>query len=729
MNAAKKPSRQDILKRRQQSSFVGREEQLQAFRDNLTQDPEEWCFLFNVSGQGGVGKSTLLDQFRNIAKSKRFITAKSYEADTTVPEAMGRLAEELEASGYPLKTFTERYTVYRQKQEELETDPEAPQGFSAFMGKSIAKATLGLAKQVPGSGAVTPFIDEDAFTTQAGEWTSYVTKKLRNKDEVQLVQEPVEVLTPLFLQDLEKVTQKTSLVLFFDTYERTSKFLDPWLRDILQGNYGALPAPIIIVIAGRTELNRNTWADYESAIIRFSLDPFTDAEAQQFFKRKGITNPKVIEVILKLSGYLPLLVATLAENSPQDPNQIGDRCDLAVERFLQWETDPKRRQIALDAALPRVLNRDIVAQLSDAENPNELFEWLRHKPFVRQGAEGWEYHEVVRTQMLRYKRKVSPQSWSAVHGKLADYYEQLQRDLQLDESQHWREPTWQKYALHILYHRLCQSPQKYLVTALNNFLAALKANYKFAKHFAEVMVQVGQETEFSQLKSQGVELVEGLDAYGAGRYADSLKMFTTLIKNTKNQPKSHSTALTWRGLIYQSMEQYEEALADCNRAIELDSDNDWAITGRGETYQSMGRYEAALADCNRAIELSSENDWRFYNRAIIYLALNRNNEAKADFEKAIQLAQPEYEKNPQNWQNTFNLALYHLASNSIDRATLLYQQAYRQGASIESIREAIQDLRDFLTMFPDYQLAKNFKKTLEKGLEKRFNQIKNNQEV
>jgi regulator of sirC expression with transglutaminase-like and TPR domain len=39
-----------------------------------------------------------------------------------------------------------------------------------------------------------------------------------------------------------------------------------------------------------------------------------------------------------------------------------------------------------------------------------------------------------------------------------------------------------------------------------------------------------------------------------------------------------------------------EALADFNRAIELDPDDRWAIGRRGEIYREMDRYGEALAD-------------------------------------------------------------------------------------------------------------------------------------
>lgn len=47
--------------------------------------------------------------------------------------------------------------------------------------------------------------------------------------------------------------------------------------------------------------------------------------------------------------------------------------------------------------------------------------WLIINPFVRRlpGDGGWVYHDVVREQMLRYRRIESPAEWAAQHERLA----------------------------------------------------------------------------------------------------------------------------------------------------------------------------------------------------------------------------------------------------------------------------------------------------------------------
>ncbi|MEH1953898.1 tetratricopeptide repeat protein [Nostoc sp.] len=640
MNPQNKPkSLQDILKQRQQSGFVGREDQVNQFRQNLALPLEDnrRRFLFNVWGQGGVGKSTLLRQFRKIADEAKIISAYIDEAEKTVPEVMGRLAEELERQGHKLTQFSDRYKVYRQKRHELETDPEAPQGFSAFVGKTMVKTGVRLARRVPVGGAVFDFVDEDAFATQAGEWASYVAKKITNKDEVLLVQEPEEVLTPLFLQDILKIAEKTGVVLFFDTYERTGEFLDNWLREILEGRHGEVSLNILITIAGRQELDKNNWAPYEGLIVRFPLEQFTEEEAQQYLTRKGIRDNRIIEVILRLSGNLPLLVGMLADAHPNDPNQVVEPSSNAVERFLKWVDDPKRRQVALDAAIPRCLNQDVIAQLRGEQEADELFTWLKETSFVNERTDGWAYHDVVKTQMLRHKRLSSPQGWAELHSKLAEYYDMLGKELQLEQVKTWRDQTWQSHKLNVLYHRLCQSPQKYLPVALNEFLAALKNQRTFAQYWATTMLQAGKDVDSAEVQRWGEQLANWLKTYEDKRYEAAAEMLTTLLRDASLEDKLRAVALDWRSYIYSQSNQYSKALEDLTQAIKLVPEEVEYLTVRGITYCQMQRYQEALLDFNRVIELNPNYQWAIATRGIAYRLMKRYQEALQDFNRAIQL--------------------------------------------------------------------------------------------
>ena len=89
--------------------------------------------------------------------------------------------------------------------------------------------------------------------------------------------------------------------------------------------------------------------------------------------------------------------------------------------------------------------------------------------------------------------------------------------------------------------------------------------------------------------------------------------------------------------MYYALQQYEAALADYSRAIELDPKYTQAYTNRGTTYDALQQYEVALADYGRAIELDSNFAQAYYNRGNTYKALQQFEAALVDYKRAIKL--------------------------------------------------------------------------------------------
>lgn len=137
---------------------------------------------------------------------------------------------------------------------------------------------------------------------------------------------------------------------------------------------------------------------------------------------------------------------------------------------------------------------------------------------------------------------------------------------------------------------------------------------------------------------------------------------------------------------------------------------------RGEVYLMLKRYNAALADFNRAIELEPNNDWCLYVRALAYQTLKQPKKARSDFAGAVKFAKERYKENFQDWHNTFNLALYYLAVDYAPTAEQLYRYALSQSASLQHIQEAIRDLDDFLTIFPNHIQALSLRQLLQSAL-------------
>lgn len=644
MPTSQPPTLQDILAEREQEEFVGRAKYLSRFHDNirLPFDHPRRRFLFNVYGQAGVGKTWLLHQMRRIAEEHDLLTAWTDEAQQDVLAVMGAFATQLAAQGVDLKSFAERYRVYRQQRHELEADPEAPKGLPVFLGKILTRAGLTLAKQIPVGGLLIELLDEQALADQVGQWMDYITRKVTNKDEVRLVLEPVAVLTPLFLEDMRKRVKKgRQVVFFFDAYEHTGEFLDPWLRSLLEGRYGEVPASVTFVIAGRDALDRTAWAPYERLIERMPLAPFTDEELRTYLERKGITDEESVALIRRLSGNLPLLVATLAGEGQIPPNAAAISSDTAVDLFLQRAPDPVHRRAALNAALPRRLNRDIFHLVVDAENADDLFTWLVDRPFVQETPHGWVYHDVVRTQMLHHKHRESPEEWTDLHGKLADYYEGRRNAVDVSQKERWRHPAWQEYALEALYHRLCAAPADNLADGLNGFMAALDVHQSLALRWAEVIRQAGEDAEDASLREWGERLTGILAARKETRHAEAVEVFTRLIEFPTLEKSWRPLAYLYRGLAYRALGQLDAARADFDKAARLRRKDARPYLYRGEVYLQQGKLDEALTDFSRAIALDPHNVQALYRRGEVHLRCKRYKTALKDFDKVLE-AQPDH---------------------------------------------------------------------------------------
>jgi tetratricopeptide (TPR) repeat protein len=659
---AKRLNIRDILRLREASIFAGREAQRSLFKSNLKIDLEDprRRFVFSIYGQGGVGKTMLLLRFREIATASGALTACLNEDVQNVVHAMGQLADQFHDQGWPLKRFSMRYKVYCQRQQEIENDPNVPKDSSGLVGQTLSRVGLTITKLSP-AAPVANLINEDALAKNMGELSEYVFRKSTSKDK-ELIQKPIDILTPLLISDINDITEKRTIVLFIDAYERSGIFLDPWLRGIFQDKYGSLPANIVITVAGQNELDRNLWSPFETLIAYIPLEAFTESEARDYLQRKGITDDELTQTLIRRSGGLPLRLAIMAGISLNEPEELDDQNDTAIQRYLKPVNDPRKQQAALDAALPRWLNREIFSQLVEEPAATSLFDWLKTTPFVSKRGQYWVYHPLVREPMLHYKHYDSPTTWSAQHEKLAQYFTSRKKESETEYSDE---------ALAVIYHYICSNPAMYLPKALNGFVSALAKKASFGIRWAETLAQAGEDCESQEVKAWAQILLTGARAWDDDRDSECKTMFDKLIQYPslqseerimvliqrshmhrllshynkaladldeaiKQNPK-HKSTLYRRGLVRRDMNHYEKALTDFNRAIRLDRAFKQAIAERAQTYYLMKEYDRAIAGYTRAIKIDPEYAWAITNRGEAYEDSERYNKALADYDQAIKL--------------------------------------------------------------------------------------------
>ena len=83
--------------------------------------------------------------------------------------------------------------------------------------------------------------------------------------------------------------------------------------------------------------------------------------------------------------------------------------------------------------------------------------------------------------------------------------------------------------------------------------------------------------------------------------------------------------------------QFDRAIADFSRALEIDEHDPGAYHNRGCAYMMKGQYQKAIDDISRSIELDPSDPRVFGSRGNAYVKAGRKEEAIDDFRQMLSL--------------------------------------------------------------------------------------------
>jgi tetratricopeptide (TPR) repeat protein len=116
--------------------------------------------------------------------------------------------------------------------------------------------------------------------------------------------------------------------------------------------------------------------------------------------------------------------------------------------------------------------------------------------------------------------------------------------------------------------------------------------------------------------------------------------------------------------------EYDKAIGDCDKAIQLDPQFGDTYLTRGTAFLKKRFYEKAITDFDQGIRLNPKNALAYINRGMAYLQ-------KLDYDKAIADCDHAIELNPQGTVAYNNRGAAHLKKRDYDGAIADYEQVIR----------------------------------------------------
>ena len=156
----------------------------------------------------------------------------------------------------------------------------------------------------------------------------------------------------------------------------------------------------------------------------------------------------------------------------------------------------------------------------------------------------------------------------------------------------------------------------------------------------------------------------GIDYGEKGEYDLAIEDFTKAIELKRD----YAFAYNNRGAVYRSKGEHDLAIEDCNKAIQLKSDYAEPYSNRGSAYRNKGDYDRAIEDYNKAIQLKQDFVQAYYNRGLAYHEKDELDIAIKDYSKAMEL-------NPKLFHPYYNRGNAYLQKGDFDRAIEDYSKA------------------------------------------------------
>ncbi|MFB9908406.1 tetratricopeptide repeat protein [Allokutzneria oryzae] len=244
------------------------------------------------------------------------------------------------------------------------------------------------------------------------------------------------------LADDVRAARLPERVLCIDTVERL-RYVDgaagvpdqqSWVLDDLVSGLLAAAPNLRVVLAGREPVAA------ELPMTEFELTDWAATDTADYLRSRGVAEPDLHHAVHRVCGGLPGWIgmaadAVLAGERTGNPLTAGEIADAArtepvhtwLPRIFLSRLVPWLRELVTNSAVPRVVTKEALRALVDAEPPRDWFDELAGYSFVQRhrgerGRVELRLHPLVRGALLEWLDQHEPLRLARLHTRARAYF-------------------------------------------------------------------------------------------------------------------------------------------------------------------------------------------------------------------------------------------------------------------------------------------------------------------
>jgi protein O-mannosyl-transferase len=160
---------------------------------------------------------------------------------------------------------------------------------------------------------------------------------------------------------------------------------------------------------------------------------------------------------------------------------------------------------------------------------------------------------------------------------------------------------------------------------------------------------------------------KGRSSGAAVEYQLALRDFSKAIELNPTDGAAYNN----RAKVYFSTGDYQKGLKDLNQSIALDPSSSAGYSNRCQVYNALADHAQAIKDCSRAIEIDPQDDFAYLTRGLSLYASGKQAEAMADYDRSIAI-------NPHNSKALFSRGIIYKEKGEFQKALADFNAAIQQ---------------------------------------------------